>query len=53
MKRTVIAICLRDMQVGGVESVLIQTLAAMLARNDVDIRVITYTNISVPQYRES
>lgn len=52
MKRTVIAICLRDMQVGGVESVLIQTLAAMLARNDVDIRVITYTNISVPQYRD-
>ncbi len=52
MKRKTIAICLRDMQVGGVESVVIQTIAALLARGDVDIRVITYTNISVPQYRD-
>lgn len=52
MKRKTIAICLRDMQVGGVESVVIQTIDALLARGDVDIRVITYTNISVPQYRD-
>ncbi len=52
MKRKTIAICLRDMQVGGVESVVIQTIAALLAHGDVDIRVITYTNISVPQYRD-
>lgn len=52
MKRKTIAICLRDMQVGGVESVVIQTIIALLARGDVDIRVITYTNISVPQYRD-
>ncbi len=52
MKRKTIAICLRDMQVGGVESVVIQTIGALLARGDVDIRVITYTNISVPQYRD-
>lgn len=52
MKRKTIAICLRDMQVGGVESVVIQTIGALLARGDVNIRVITYTNISVPQYRD-
>ena len=40
MKRKTIAICLRDMQVGGVESVVIQTIAALLARGDVDIREI-------------
>ncbi len=52
MKKTTIAICLRDMQVGGVESVLIQTLTEMLARGDVNIRVITYTNITAPVYRD-
>lgn len=51
-KKITIAICLRDMQIGGVESVLIQMLSAFLARGDVNIHMITYVDITVPAYRD-
>ena len=40
-----IAFCLRDMKVGGVESVLTRTLDCLSQYNDVDISVVTYTPI--------
>ena len=52
MKKTKLAFCLRDMQIGGVESVLIRTLDKLLNSRDIEISVITYANIKTPVYRE-
>ena len=37
-----IAFCLRDMQLGGVESVLIRTLDNFIADKNLDVTVVTY-----------
>ncbi len=51
MTKVKIAFCLRDMQLGGVESVLIRTLDELLKNTDFDISVITYVNIKEPVYK--
>ena len=40
-----VAFCLRDMKVGGVESVLTRTLDKLAQHRDLDITVVTYTPI--------
>lgn len=50
MKKIKIAFCLRDMQLGGVESVLIRVLEEMLQRNDVEVVLLTYVDITEPVY---
>jgi glycosyltransferase involved in cell wall biosynthesis len=52
MKKIRVAFCLRDMQLGGVESVLIRTLDKLQAYKNIDISIITYVNITEPIYRE-
>lgn len=48
MKKLHVAFCLRDMQLGGVESVLIRTLDKLSEYKDIDISVITYVNVKEP-----
>lgn len=52
MKKTRVAFCLRDMQIGGVESVLIRTFDELLKNKNIELSLITYVDISVPMYRE-
>lgn len=52
MQKKTIAICLRDMQVGGVEAVAIRMLEALLAEKKFNIVLITYVELSVPMYRD-
>lgn len=52
MKKTKIAFCLRDMQIGGVESVLIRTLDSLQKQKNIDVSVITYVKIKEPIYVE-
>ena len=48
MKKIKVAFCLRDMQLGGVESVLIRTLDKLSDYKNIDIQIITYVNIKEP-----
>ena len=52
MKKINIAFCLRDMQIGGVESVLIRTIDELLKHKNIDISIITYVNIKEKTYLE-
>lgn len=52
MKKLRVAFCLRDMQVGGVENVLIRTLDKLLECKNIALSVITYVDIKTPVYRE-
>lgn len=52
MKKLRVAFCLRDMQVGGVEYVLIRTLDKLLEYKNITVSVITYVDIKTPVYRE-
>ena len=52
MKKIKVAFCLRDMQIGGVESVLIRTLDKLSEYKNIDISVITYVKIKEPVYVE-
>ena len=52
MKKIRVAFCLRDMQIGGVESVLIRTFDELLKNKNIELSLITYVDISVPMYRE-
>lgn len=52
MKKLRVAFCLRDMQVGGVESVLIRTLDKLLKYKNIELNLITYANITTPIYHE-
>ena len=52
MKKTNVAFCLRDMQIGGVESVLIRTLDELSKRKDINIFVITYVDIHEDIYKK-
>jgi len=48
MKKLKVAFCLRDMQVGGVESVLVRTLDELVADKKFDITVVTYVDVAEP-----
>ena len=52
MRKKRVAFCLRDMQIGGVESVLIRTFDELLKNKNIELSLITYVDISVPMYRE-
>ena len=52
MKKTKVAICLRDMRIGGVESVAIAMMDAMLATGRFDIVFVSYAKITTPVYRD-
>lgn len=51
-KKQKIVFCLRDMQLGGAESVLVRVLEQLLERNDLEISFVSYVNISEPFYAE-
>ena len=51
-KKTKIAFCMRDMQVGGAESVFCRIADALIATGKYDITLLTYVNISEPIYVE-
>ena len=50
MKKLKVAFCVRDMKIGGVESVLIRTMDMLLKHKDIELSVITYVNIKEPVY---
>ena len=50
MKKVKVAFCLRDMQLGGVESVLIRTLEQLVLDKKFDITVVTYVDLIEPTY---
>ena len=52
MKKLKIAFCVRDMKVGGVESVMIRTLDELIKNKKLDIVVITYSKIKEPIYQK-
>ena len=52
MKKIRVAFCLRDMQMGGVESVLIRTLDKLSKYKNIEISLITYVDIKTPLYKE-
>ena len=47
-----IAFCLRDMQMGGVESVLVRTLDELQKHKDIELSLITYVDIKTPIYKQ-
>lgn len=52
MKKIKLAFCLRDMQMGGVESVLIRTLDELQKNKNLDLNVITFVDIKEKTYLE-
>jgi len=52
MKKLRVAFCLRDMQMGGVESVLIRTFNELLKYKNIEISLVSYVDIKTPMYRE-
>lgn len=52
MKKIKVAFCLRDMQLGGVESVLIRTLDELSKNKNIDLSVITYVDIKTEIYKQ-
>lgn len=51
-KKIKVVFCLRDMQLGGVESVLVRTLEQLIKRDDLDISFVSYVKITEPVYAE-
>lgn len=51
-KKLKVVFCLRDMQLGGVESVLVRTLEQLIKRDDMDISFVSYVKITEPVYAE-
>lgn len=47
-----VAFCLRDMQMGGVESVLVRTLDGLIKHKNINISIITFVDIHQPIYKE-
>ena len=45
-----VAFCLRDMWLGGVESVLVRTLSELARDKNFDITVVTYVDVAEPQW---
>lgn len=52
MKKQRIAFCLRDMQMGGVESVLIRTLDELQKHKNIELNLVTYVDIKTPIYKQ-
>ena len=52
MKKINIAFCLRDMQMGGVESVLVRTLDELIKQKNINISIITFVNIHEETYKK-
>lgn len=52
MKKLRVAFCLRDMQMGGVESVLIRTLDKLQKYENLELNIITYVDIKNPVYKK-
>lgn len=52
MKKLRVAFCLRDMQMGGVESVLIRTLDKLQKYKNLELNIITYVDIKNPVYKK-
>lgn len=50
MKKIKVAFCVRDMKIGGVESVMIRTMDALLKHKEIEIFVITYVKIKEQVY---
>ena len=50
MKKIKVAFCLRDMQMGGVESVLVRTLDELCKDKNFDVTVITFVDLTEPLY---
>lgn len=50
MKKRKVAFCLRDMQIGGVEFVLLRLMDELLARGDTEIVLLTYVDITEPVF---
>lgn len=50
MKKIKVAFCLRDMQLGGVESVLIRTLDNLVLDKNLDISVVSFVDIHEPAF---
>ena len=51
-KKLKVVFCLRDMQMGGVESVFVRTMDQLIKRDDLDISFVSYVKISEPVYAE-
>ena len=51
-KKLKVVFCLRDMQLGGVESVLIRTLEQLIKRDDLEISFVSYVKITEQIYAE-
>lgn len=51
-KKLKVVFCLRDMQLGGVESVLVRTLEQLVKRNDMEISFVSYVKITEPLYAQ-
>ena len=51
-KKLKVVFCLRDMQLGGVESVLIRTLEQLIKRDDLEISFVSYVKITEQVYAE-
>lgn len=49
-KKLKVVFCLRDMQLGGVEFVLIRTLEQLLSRDDMEISFVSYVDIKESVY---
>lgn len=52
MKKIKIAFCVRDMKIGGVESVMIRTMDMLLKYKNIELVVITYSKIKEQVYLE-
>lgn len=52
MKKINVAFCLRDMQMGGVEAVLIRTLDKLAQNKNINIHIITYADIHEKVYKK-
>ena len=51
-KKLKVVFCLRDMQLGGVESVLIRVLEQLIKRDDLEISFVSYVKITEQIYAE-
>ena len=51
-KKLKVVFCLRDMQMGGVESVLVRTLEQLIKRDDLDVSFVSYVKITESVYAE-
>jgi glycosyltransferase involved in cell wall biosynthesis len=50
-KKTRVAFCMRDMQLGGAEAVLVRTLEGLMKRGDLDISIVSYVDITESIYK--